>query len=202
MLRNRRPAAGQPLRRLQTVLVALACAFAFLAAAPGLAQSTTETVRVDGRAVFQVGPGEEGADASVRAARIEQRLETMLSNVGSLGPATVRQSGRDWVVAVSGVPVASVTPRDAEDNLTTQRAVADQWARALQLALQRARDRRAGWAGRFGAETRASAEAAFGRLGESAVRVIPRAIAAVAMILLFWLVARASGSCCRWCSAK
>ncbi|MDQ3471910.1 MAG: mechanosensitive ion channel family protein [Pseudomonadota bacterium] len=175
---------------MDAVFLALACAFALFAAAPGSAQSTTETVRVDGRAVFQVGPGDEGADASVRADRIEQRLETLLSNVDSLGPATARQSGRDWVITVSGVPVASVTPRDAEDNLTTQRAVADQWARALHLALRRARDRRAGWAGRFGAETRASAEAAFGRLGESAVRVVPRAIAAVAVILLFWLVAR------------
>lgn len=191
MRHDRKPAAARPRGQLAAFFIALACAFALFGAASAVAQSTTETVRVDGRAVFQVGPGEEGGDASVRAKRIEQRLETMLSNVNSLGPATVRRSGRDLVVTVSGVPVASVTPRDAEDNLTTQRAVADQWARALHLALQRARDRRAGWAGRFGAETRASVEAAFGRLGESAVRVIPGAIAAVAVILLFWLVARA-----------
>jgi small-conductance mechanosensitive channel len=62
---------------------------------------------------------------------------------------------------------------------------------ALGRALDRARERRLGWGGRFGAETRASAEAAFGRLAESVTRIVPRALAAAAVILMFWLVARA-----------
>jgi len=75
--------------------------------------------------------------------------------------------------------------------MTTPPALARQWTSAVSRALDRARERRFGWGGRFGAETRASAEAAFGRLAESATRIGPRALAAAAVILLFWLVARA-----------
>jgi small-conductance mechanosensitive channel len=44
--------------------------------------------------------------------------------------------------------------------------------------------------GRFWIETQASFQAAFARLAESAVSVIPRALAAFTIIALFWLVAR------------
>lgn len=83
-----------------------------------------------------------------------------------------------------------MTARDAEDSLTSPPALAKQWATALGRSLERARERRLGWGGRFGAETRASMEAAFGRLAESAARIIPRALAALAVILLFWAFAR------------
>lgn len=155
------------------------------------AQSTVATVRVDGRAVFQVGPGDEAGDADERAERIERRVEALLPNLRQLGPAIPKRTGPDWTVTVSGIPIVTVTPRDAEDNLITQQALATQWASRLQQALDRARQRREGWGGRFVAEVTASMQSAFGRLGESAVRVIPRAIAALAVVLLFWIVAKA-----------
>lgn len=161
-----------------------------LAWRPAAAQDAA-TVRLDGRALFQIGPGTEGGDAGERARRVEQRLGGLLRNVDTLGPPVPRQTASGWAVTVSGVPVVTVTPRDAEDNLTSQAALAGQWAGALGAALERARERRTGWSGRFGAETRASAEAAFGRLAESAARIIPRALAALVVILLFWLLARA-----------
>jgi len=155
------------------------------------AQSDVATVRLDGQAVFQVGPASDTDDPSERARRVEQRLNGLLRNLNALGPPVARQTPSGWTVTVSGVPVVTVTPRDAEDNLTTPPALARQWTSAVTRALDRARERRLGWGGRFGAETRASAEAAFGRLTESATRIVPRALAAAAVILLFWLVARA-----------
>ena len=154
------------------------------------AQADTATVRLDGRAVFQVGPSGDSDDADERARRIEQRLNGLLRNLDALAPPVARQTPAGWTVTVSGVPVVTVTPRDAEDNLTTPPRLAAQWAAAVGRALDRARERRLGWGGRFGAETRASAEAAFGRLAESATSIIPRALAALAVILLFLIIAR------------
>lgn len=148
-----------------------------LFAAPASAQDDVATVRLDGRAVFQVGPASDGDDADARARRIEARLAGLLRNLDALAPPVARQTATGWVVNVSGIPVVTVTPRDAEDNLITPPALA--------------RERRLGVGGRFFAETRASAETAFGRLIAAVTRIIPRAIAALAVILLFWGFARA-----------
>lgn len=153
------------------------------------AQDNTATVRVDGQAVFQVGPDAADTSARERADRIEQRLDGLLRSGKALGPAVPRQVDGDWSVVVSGVPVVNLTQRDAEDNLTTHSALAALWASSLQRALDRAKVRRLGWGGRFGAETRASIEAASGRMAESAITLVPRAIAALLVILAFWAMA-------------
>lgn len=186
-----RPGLGFRPRSVARVLLSLAALLLLLPIQPVQAQAEAATVRLDGRSVFQVGPGEEGGDASARADRVETRLDALLPNVESLGPAIAKPSASGWTVTVSAVPVVTVTRRDAEDNLTSEAALARQWAGALQVALDRARERRAGWGGRFVAEIQASGQAAFGRLGESAARVIPNSIAALALILLFWLIAKA-----------
>lgn len=154
------------------------------------AQSTDASVRLDGKTVFYVGPASEGDNAAARARRIEQRLSGLLKNLDALGAPIARQTSDGWAVTVSGISVVTVTARDAEDNLTTPPALAKQWAAALGGSLEQARERRLGWGGRFGAETRASAEAAFGRMADSAVRILPRSLAALLVILMFWLVAR------------
>lgn len=167
--------------------------FCLLANVPGQvsAQSEIATVRLDGQAVFQVGPSTDTEDASARARRIERRLGGLLRNLDALSPPVARMTRTGWTVTVSGIPIVTVTQRDAEDNLTTPDALARQWSGALGRALDRARERRLGWGGRFGAETRASAEAAFGRLAESVTLVVPRVLAATTVILLFWALARA-----------
>lgn len=157
---------------------------------PAAGQDDVSTVRLDGRAMFQVGPGEDGVDARQRARRVEQRMAGLLRNLDSLGDPVARETRSGWTVVVSGIPVVSVTSRDAEDNLVTPQALARQWAVSLGQALDRARERRLGWGGRFVAETRASAEAALGRLAESALTIIPRVLAALLVLLLFWGSAR------------
>jgi small-conductance mechanosensitive channel len=157
---------------------------------PAWAQNDAATVRVDGRSVFQVGPGTEDGDPAARARRVEERLSPLLGNPDALAPAAPRRTAAGWSVTVSGIPVVSVTPRDAEDAFTTEAKLARQWASSLDTALQRARDRRLGWGGRFVAETRGSGEAAVSRLAGSISRIIPRVLAAAIVIALFWLLAR------------
>lgn len=157
---------------------------------PALAQTEAATVRIDGRAVFQVGPGTDDGDSAARARRVEERLSPLLGNPAALAPAAPRRTANGWSVTVSGIPVVSVTARDAEDAFTSEHALARQWASALDTALKRARDRRLGWGGRFLAETRGSGEAALNRLVESVGRIIPRVLAAGVVIAFFWLLAR------------
>lgn len=148
-------------------------------------------MRADGRTVLRVGPVDT-TSAGTRALRIERRLATLLETPSALAPAQVERARTDTtarLVTVSGVPVVTVMTADAEDNLTSVDALAAQWAGAIDAALERAAARRlSGW-GRFGAEVQASVRAAFSRLGESAIRIVPRAIAAVLVIALFGLLA-------------
>lgn len=171
-------------------IAALATMLAALLAVSATAQTDTATVRIDGRAVFQLGPGVEDGDATARARRVEERLSPLLGNPDAVAPARPRRTATGWSVTVSGIPVVSVTPRDAEDAFSTEAALARQWSSALDVALRRARDRRLGWGGRFIAETRGSGEAAVGRLVESVGRIIPRVLAAGIVIAVFWLMAR------------
>lgn len=161
---------------------------------PLLAQDERVTVRIDGRPVFRVGPALD-ADAETRARRIEARVATLLATPEAIVlPARVEVSNTDpenRIITVSGVTIATVTPVDAEDNLLEGQvqALAEQWASALsrELAVSVAQ-RTTGW-GRFATEVRASLATAVARLSESALRVIPGALAALLVITLFWLIA-------------
>jgi small-conductance mechanosensitive channel len=97
----------------------------------------------------------------------------------------------EHVITVAGVPVVTVTETDAQENITTVDVLSAQWAQALDRALQRARERRLSAWGRFPAEVQAAVETAFARLGESAITIIPRALAALLVISAFWVVATA-----------
>ncbi|HEY0995627.1 MAG TPA: mechanosensitive ion channel family protein [Gemmatimonadaceae bacterium] len=149
------------------------------------------TVRVDGRPVLRVGPA-DSADATERARRIERRIATMLESPRAVRPARIERSGpggRDRMISVAGVPVVTVTPSDADDNVTTLDALAAQWAGAIDIALARAAERRLSRWGRFGAEVQASVGAAFSRMAESAIRIVPRVLAALLVLALFWALA-------------
>lgn len=161
-----------------------------LAAAPLAAQAGDRvTVRLDGRAVLRVGPA-PGVSAQARAERIERRLATLLETPRAIAPARVEPSGDTArVVSVAGVPVVTVGRADAEDNVLGVDALAAQWARAVDTALERARERRGtGWS-RFVVAVRGSVQTAFARLAESAIVVVPRAIAAFLVVAAFGLLA-------------
>lgn len=162
-----------------------------LCAMPAGAQEERATVRVDGRPLFRVGQADT-TSAAERALRIERRLGTLLETPRALAPAQVSPARTDStarVVTVAGVPVVTVTTSDAEDNLTTVEALAVQWARATDVALSRAAERRLSRWGRFGAEVQASVRAAFSRLAESAIRIVPRVLAALLVLAMFWILA-------------
>lgn len=162
-----------------------------LIGAPAHAQDERVTVRVDGRSVFRVGPAGED-DSGTRARRIERRLATLLENPNSIAPARVESPSTDVtsrIISVAGVPVVTVTEEDAQDNLIDVDALATQWAQAIDAALQRGRERRVSAWGQFTTEIQASVETSFSRLTESAIRVIPRALASLLVIILFGLVA-------------
>ena len=164
----------------------------FLTAA-GFAQDAETTVRLDGRALFRVS--EDGEIASeMRAERVEQRLASLLENLDTIPPARIGSEGAERIITVAGVPVARVLPLDAENNLTDLDDLASQWAATIDRELARARERRLGPGGRFVAETRGAIQSAFAGVGESAVRTVPRVLAALlvisAFVLLAWAVHR------------
>lgn len=159
---------------------------------PGLveAQDQRSTVRIDGRAVFRVS-AIDNTDATTRARQVERRLNRLLENPTAIAAPRIEsnQDSSQRVITISGVPVVTVTQSDAQDNLTTVEALAAQWSEAVSAALVRASQRRLSSGGRFIAEVRSSVETAFGRLIESAITIIPRALAALLVIGLFGAIA-------------
>lgn len=149
------------------------------------------TLRVDGRSVLRLGSTDE-LEAQERVARIERRIATLLERPEALRPPRVErpQTRHDErLITVSGVSVMTVTAADAEDNVASIDDLARQWAEALQRSLDRAASRRISVGGRFTSEVQASIEAAFGRLGDSAVKIVPRALAALLVLGAFWAIA-------------
>ncbi len=157
-------------------------------AAPALAQEERVTVRLDGRSLFRVGAA-EGLEPDARARRVERRLAALLERPQAIAPARVERSGAERVVTAAGAPVVRVTETDAQENLTTVDALATQWSGAVDRALVRAASRRQSPSARFAAEVRASVETAFARLLESAITLVPRALAASLVLLVFWAIA-------------
>ena len=152
-------------------------------------QEGRSTVRVDGRTVFRVS-GSGDLAASERARQIERRLATLLETPQAIVRARIETSGDTArIVSVAGVPVVTVTQLDAEDNVVGLDALAAQWAGSVDRVLVRARDRRMTAWGRFSGQVQGSVQTAFARLAESAIQIIPRFLAALLVLGLFWAAA-------------
>lgn len=82
-----------------------------------------------------------------------------------------------------------VTLADAQDAGVTVQVLASQWAGLVERALARAAERRRSAGSRFITSIQSSIETAFVRLLESAIVVIPRAVAAALVIAAFWTLA-------------
>lgn len=154
------------------------------------AQDERVTVRLDGRSVFRVSELED-TDATARARQIERRMNRLLENPQAIAPPRIEptkdRTGR--IIAIAGVPIVTVTAADALDNLTTVNGLATQWSEAIDTALKQASQRRLSPWARFVTQVRSSVQTAFGRLTESAITIIPRALAALLVIGLFWAIA-------------
>ena len=150
------------------------------------------SVRLNGSPVIQVtASGDESATA--RASRIERRLERLADRVEETARPTVVRGATDdtRVVQLGDAPIVTVTQTDAADHLLTVDALAAEWAAALGIALDQARASRLSPWSRFAIEVRGAVVTAVTRLAESAIRIIPRVLAAAAVLGVFWAVAAA-----------
>jgi small-conductance mechanosensitive channel len=149
------------------------------------------TVRVDGRAVIRVGPL-DNEPANERRQRIEQRIERLLEQPDPVHHLLVQRSSanaNERLIIVSGVRLVTVTQADADDNFTSVENLTEIWSQSLETALNTAQSRRHSVGGRFGSEVRGSIESAFGRMLDSAIRLIPRTLAALLVLVVFWVLA-------------
>lgn len=148
------------------------------------------SVRLNGVPVIRVTTvGDESA--SVRAARIERRLQRLVAGDRALPAIAVvpGPTADTRVVQLGDAPLVTVTRADAEDHLLTVDALGAEWASALDDALQQARAARLSPGRRFATEMRGAVTTALWRLADSATRVIPRVLAAVAVLGVFWALA-------------
>lgn len=179
------------LRSTPLVLLALLL-FGWLSLpAPGVAQETIASVRLDGRTLLRVGPNEE-LEARPRARLIERQLLAVLDTPQGIAPARIEPAGEEGrlrQLSVAGRPVLQVTPSDAEANGQPIEELAREWAEVIDLALADARERRESESGRFVTSVRASVETAFAQWLESAISIVPRALASLLVLLLFWALA-------------
>lgn len=155
---------------------------------PAAAQSNGATVRLDAGALFQVG-GENRDEARQRADQIERRLNRVLERSAPIPPVQIQPMGNNRALSIAGRPILTITTEDAQDHFSTPDIVALQWKNAIDVALQRAAQRRLSAWGRFTAETQSSVETAFARLLESAILIIPRLLAGFLVLLFFWALA-------------
>jgi len=173
-----------------TLLGAIACLLCLMWVSPPVAaQGNRATVRLDGRAVFQVTSDSDAANARERANQIESRLNLLLQTPAAIAPVQIESNGGQRVLSVAARPLLTITPDDAHANSTTSDALAAQWKNAIDAALERAGTRRLSAWGRFAAETQASVETAFARVLESAIVIIPRLLAGMLVLLFFWALA-------------
>lgn len=176
-------------RRLRnTVIVAI---FVLgLSASTASAQGELAPVRLSGMHVLEVAGSAEDT-ARARADRIERRLQRIIARSDLVGtPDVVPGPTPDSrVIELQGLPIVTVTRADAEEAVTTVDALAADWAASIGRAIDRARASRVSPWRRITDEVRGSMAIAASRLGSSAARIVPRAVAALAVLALFWAVA-------------
>jgi len=99
---------------------------------------THAPVMVGARRLFDVGalPAQTAAD---RAAAINRRIDSFVRNPERIAPVEVKLRGTQRVLAIGDRDLLTVTPQDADDNLTTVPQLAQSWERELDEALSAVR---------------------------------------------------------------
>lgn len=149
------------------------------------------TVRLDGRALFRLG-GTEELEARLRARQIERQLLTVLETPQGISRARIAPGGENAEarqITMAGRILMQVTEEDAQANGRALEAQAREWASVLETALAQASTRRTSERARFVTDVRASVDTAFARLLEAAISIVPRALAALLVIGVFWALA-------------
>ncbi|MGN2622625.1 mechanosensitive ion channel domain-containing protein [Stutzerimonas balearica] len=149
------------------------------------------TVRLDGRALFRLG-GTETLEARLRARQIERQLLTVLETPQGISRPRIAAAGENAAsrqITMAGRVLMQVTREDAEANGMALDAQAREWASILETALAQASTRRTSERARFVTDVRASVDTAFARLLEAAISIVPRALAALLVIGVFWALA-------------
>ncbi len=180
-----------PRRTVWLLLLLLACQV--LMPAGSTAQESVATVRLDGRALFRIGP-DDALEPRPRARQIERQLAAVLETPQGITRARISPSETEnegLQISVAGRPLLVVSPADAEANGLTMDKLAREWAAIIDRALATAVKRRDSDRGRFVTSVQSSVETAFARLLESAINIIPRVLAALLVLLLFWGLATA-----------
>ncbi|UAW96919.1 mechanosensitive ion channel family protein [Halopseudomonas nanhaiensis] len=173
-----------------TKRVLLFCFVLLCSVHSALADTGRATVRLDARALFQVDGATQEA-ARERADAIEKRLNRILETPANISPVTIATEGERRILSVAGRPVVEISPEDATEHLTDIDQLAVTWRDAIDGALTRGGERRTSTWRRFSTETQASVETAFARMLETAITVVPRLLAGVLVLLLFWAFASA-----------
>lgn len=175
-------------------------------AAPALAQveDGLATVRLDGRALFEIA-GTDELEAGPRARQIERQLRVVLETPEAIGAVQVvraGEAGERRQINVAGRTVMVVTPADAEAEGLPVEMLAREWSGVIRAALERAAERRDSGRERFLTAVSTSVEAAFVRLLEAAISIVPRTLAALVVIALFWALAAGVRALVRVVSAR
>lgn len=192
MIMTPRPAVTRVALLHVLALLVLLC-LAGLPTSTVSAQEGVATVRLDGRALFRIGPSEE-LEARPRARQIERQLAAVLETPQGITRARISPAEGDdgnLQISVAGRPLLTVSPADAEANGQPLERLAREWAAVIDQALVTAVKRRESDRGRFVTSVQSSVETAFARLLESAINIIPRVLAALLVLLLFWGLATA-----------
>jgi small conductance mechanosensitive channel len=175
-------------RRFNLLVATVFMGLLLVLANPAIAQEDAETVRLDGRALFSVSSS-DSLGAQERARRVEQRLRVLVRALEAVPQAAVETSGDQRVIVVSGVRITTVSPIDAEDNLTDIDTLSARWATAIEIGLREAVSRREGFGGGFLADTMAALQTVLARAWSSVVSVVPGLLAAALVMGATLLVA-------------
>ena len=145
-------------------------------------------VKLDNRKLFDVLAG-SGLSAAERADKIHRRLVNLILRSNDVPPFSLQdlqEQNSQTVIRIGGDQVMVVTDADAQDALSTRQELAQKWGEKMAQAVIDARIAKNNPLTGAGILIRNS----FSDLLVSILRWIPHLAGAIALIAIFWLLAR------------
>lgn len=162
------------------------------AASPATDSTAYAPVKIEGRKLFEV-MGTAGLTASERADKVNRRLESLIARGDAVRPFDRQDlvtANNATTITLGGEPVLTVTDSDAQDALSTREELALLWGAKMATAIADARATRSNPLKGAGILIRNS----FTDLIRSALQWLPRLAGGLALIVLFWILAKVT----RW----